>query len=72
VIAQVSMRSPGSVGNALHLMMGGEAALCANKAKRRLCRQPCKPGWRLGFEGEQPKLRADHDVMPIAARLDSR
>src|SRR5436305_12412473 len=36
LIAHVPMRAPGTVGHPYHLMMGGEATLSANEAKRGL------------------------------------
>src|SRR3954468_8072860 len=40
VIVDLSMRAPGPVRHAQHLMMGGEATVLAHKAKRGLRRQP--------------------------------
>src|SRR3989442_846246 len=70
VIAQVPMRSPGPVGHPYHLMMGGEASLGANEAKRGLSREPGKPFWTLRGKGKQTLPGTDHHVLTIAAGFD--
>src|SRR5437588_12218692 len=51
-------------------MMGGEASLGANEAKRGLSREPGKPFWTLRGKGKQTLPGTDHHVLTIAAGFD--
>src|SRR5947209_48671 len=72
VIAPMPMCPPGPIGHPFPLPMCGEAALCADEAKRGYGGQPGKPVGRIGLKREQAVGGTDHHIVAIAGGLDER
>src|SRR6266581_6064846 len=69
VIADLAMRAPGSLADALDLPMRRQAPQFAHKPKRRAGREPGKPGWSLRLKGQQAALGADHHIACLSRIL---
>jgi hypothetical protein len=69
VIADVAMRPPGSLTDALDLPMRGQAPHFAHKTKRRAGREPGKPGWAVRLKGQQAAFWTDQHIVPLSRIL---